>query len=413
MPLDIKLSEFPKVPLASQLDSNKKISTEVRKFSPSSIVSLYEIDVEGLLIDKQAPYDVERRTDAVFRFHNNLKLLKQDIIWRGQTYRALPIKMDGYESSTRGALPTPKMTLLSNDAFNPDFTDFRSQLRKLDDLIGAKVTRIRTFTKYLDEANFFVKVGGAKTPIGNIDHIIPEDFEPDPLAEFPREIYFIERKSAENRAGIEFELSSAIDFEEIKLPRRIVVSSFCNFTYRGEGCLYEYSSHFASASDAGTRKKAEKGFGSDNIKDLNFPTKAPPIATVNDELIQNILGEDYRVIQDPARWENYLDNNKGDVVFLEKDSIKYYFVAKVPVTNSISQPGSGPPNKTYWLADQCSKSINGCKLRWSNAHKQSLGLQTVGEFSVVATRGGGDTGDGNTHKGALPFGGFPATNKIS
>ena len=411
---DIKISEFPKVSANAILDSSKKIATEIRRFSPSSVVSLFEIDLESVLIDRQAIYDTELRGDAVFRFHNNLKLLKQDIIWRGQVYRALPIKVDGYESNTRGTLPTPKMSITSSDATASFFSDFRSQIRRADDLIGAKVTRIRTFTKYLDEENFFVKVGNVKTPIGNLEHIVPEDFEPDALAEFPREIFYIERKSAENKNSLEFELSSAIDFENLRLPKRIVIASTCNFTYRGEGCLYEYVSHYSPTTSEANRKKAEKGLGCDDIRELNLPSKAPPVANANDELFQTMLGNDYRVNQDPTLWRFDLAYIRGDMVYLERAGTRRYYIANTTVPSSTSQPNSGPPNKNYWLADQCSKRIAGCKLRWSNSHKGSLGLQTIGSFSMGASRPPADPlGDGNTHKEALPFGGFPATNKLS
>lgn len=414
MPDDIKISEFPLVPATAQLDSNKKIASEYRRFSPSSIVTLFEIDLEGLLIDTGEVYDQQTRHDAVFRFHNNLKLFKQDIIWRGQIYRALPIKAEGFESTTRGALPVPRITIFSNDEFAPHLLDFRGQLKKLDDLIGGKVTRIKTFSKYLDEANFFTRVAGVKTPFGNIERIVPEDFEPDPLAEFPREVYFIERKSAENRSGIEFELSSAIDFENIKLPRRVVLATMCNAPYRGEGCLYEYAGGFAPANSAAKRKSSEEAFGTDSIISLNLPTLAPPVATIKDELLFAVVGNTYNINNTPEAWRNNKDYRAGDAVFVEKESIKYYFVAKIAVPSALSVPGARPPNINFWTADQCSKSITGCKLRWSNVFKQSVGLPTLGGFSMGATRSANDSmGDGNTHKGSLPFGGFPATNKMA
>ena len=53
-----------------------------------------------------------------------------------------------------------------------------------NDLTGAKVTRIRTMARFLDAV-----IAGATNP-----------FElRDSDAEFPREIYYIDRKSAENR----------------------------------------------------------------------------------------------------------------------------------------------------------------------------------------------------------------------
>ena len=54
-----------------------------------------------------------------------------------------------------------------------------------NDLTGATVTRIRTLARYLDSINF----PGNTNPLGT----------PDPTAEFPQEIYKIDRKSTENR----------------------------------------------------------------------------------------------------------------------------------------------------------------------------------------------------------------------
>ena len=63
-----------------------------------------------------------------------------------------------------------------------------------NDLTGAKVVRIRTMARFLDAANF----SGATNPLGT----------PDPTAEFPQEIYYIDRKKAENREVV----SSLIQF---------------------------------------------------------------------------------------------------------------------------------------------------------------------------------------------------------
>ena len=62
-----------------------------------------------------------------------------------------------------------------------------------NDLTGATVTRIRTLARYLDAVNF----PDSTNPLGT----------PDPTAEFPQEIYKIDRKSAENREVVQFELS--------------------------------------------------------------------------------------------------------------------------------------------------------------------------------------------------------------
>jgi phage-related protein len=44
---------------------------------------------------------------------------------------------------------------------------------------------------------------------------------PDPTAEFPQEIYFLDRKISENRDIVQWEAISALDLVNVKLPKRI------------------------------------------------------------------------------------------------------------------------------------------------------------------------------------------------
>ena len=44
---------------------------------------------------------------------------------------------------------------------------------------------------------------------------------PDPTAEFPQEIYFLDRKANENRNVVTWEAQSALDLVNVKLPKRI------------------------------------------------------------------------------------------------------------------------------------------------------------------------------------------------
>ena len=46
---------------------------------------------------------------------------------------------------------------------------------------------------------------------------------PDPTATFPDEVYFIDRKSTENRDIIEFELAASFDLNGVRLPKRQVL----------------------------------------------------------------------------------------------------------------------------------------------------------------------------------------------
>jgi hypothetical protein len=97
-------------------------------------------------------------------------------------------------------------------------------------LEGAKVTRIRTLARYIDGVNF----PGGTNPLGT----------PDPTAEFPREIYYIDRKASENRDLIEFELAAAFDLVGVRAPKRQCVSNVCQWTYRGAECGYAGNAYF-------------------------------------------------------------------------------------------------------------------------------------------------------------------------
>lgn len=322
--------------------SLKKVNAELSNLTPSALITLFEIDC-GRIIDDTGQQGIgpDQRT---FRFHNNVKLLTTKIIWRGNEYIPIPIHAEGFEINSKGTLPTPKLSLTVNEDGEIALSLFKANLRALGDLVGSKVTRIRTFAKYIDGANFF-RLRGA-----------PDGFAPDPLAELPRDIYYIDRKSNENKNSIEFELASILDVEGVKLPSRLCLSSKCPWTYRGEGCLYEYESR---------RNVTIHG------EVATLRSSAPPVANNKDELIATITQGN---IGQPSLYDPNRTYGLRDSVFIVKDGINYYFVAKVDGV-SVS-----PPNSTYWVADQCSKLLSGCRLRYGT--------------------------------GTLPFGGFPAVNKL-
>lgn len=66
----------------------------------------------------------------------------------------------------------------------------------------------------------------------------------DPTAEYPRDIYYIDRRSAETRDYVEFELASATDLAGVRLPRRQIVQNCCSWRYRGAECGYTGTSYF-------------------------------------------------------------------------------------------------------------------------------------------------------------------------
>jgi lambda family phage minor tail protein L len=90
-----------------------------------------------------------------------------------------------------------------------------------NDLGGAVVTRIRTLKKYLD--------GEAAA---------------DPNARFPAEIWYIDRKSAETRDVVQWELASKFDLAGTLMPKRQLIANICQWEYRSAECSYTGSNYF-------------------------------------------------------------------------------------------------------------------------------------------------------------------------
>ena len=61
---------------------------------------------------------------------------------------------------------------------------------------------------------------------------------PDSTAIFPKEIYYVDRKSVENRNLIEFELAAAFDLAGVRAPKRQCVSR-CQWVYKSVECGYD------------------------------------------------------------------------------------------------------------------------------------------------------------------------------
>ena len=61
---------------------------------------------------------------------------------------------------------------------------------------------------------------------------------PDSTAEFPREIFYVDRKTVETRDVVEFELAAAFDLAGIRAPKRQCIGNICQWKYRSAECGY-------------------------------------------------------------------------------------------------------------------------------------------------------------------------------
>ena len=148
---------------------------------------------------------------TVYLFHagNNMKD-SLDIVWQSNTYTRIPVKAEGFKYTGKGKLPRPTLTFSNLLGTITAILQLTNQTTAFSDLAGAKVTRRRTLARFLDEANFPSNVNPYK--VGSVD----------PTAELPREVYFIERKTTENRNVVQFEMVGSFDLFGVAAPRKLV-----------------------------------------------------------------------------------------------------------------------------------------------------------------------------------------------
>ena len=176
--------------------STAPIITDLQKINPSSVIELFTLQLSTAL----------HGANTIYRFHAGTNYNSNaDIIWAGNTYNKMPIQAEGF-AYQRGQLPRPNLTVSNALGTITAILLTVNETTAGNDLIGATVTRIRTLARYLDAANF----PGSSNTFGT----------PDPTAEFPQEIYKIDRKSSENRETVTFELAAVFDLAGVRAPKR-------------------------------------------------------------------------------------------------------------------------------------------------------------------------------------------------
>lgn len=179
------------------------IGSEIQKLNPEALIELFELDTTN------------QPNGEVFYFHAGTNQLGAAVRWNNRDYVPMPIEATGFEWKSSGTIPRPKIRVANVQGY------MGRAVREMNDLIGARVTRIRTFAKYLDPENF---------PNGNP--------LADTTAEFARDVFFVNQKTTETKFQVEFELAAMLDVQGLKLPRRLIISNVCPWSYRGAECGY-------------------------------------------------------------------------------------------------------------------------------------------------------------------------------
>ena len=170
----------------------------LQSINPGSVIELFTIELITAL----------HGANTLYRFHNGANLnANGEVVWAGNSYLRFPIECDGFEFGSTGTLPRPTISISNILGTITSIIQNVNETTVGNDLNGAKFTRVRTLARYLDAANFT----GGTNPFGT----------PDPTAEFPQEIYFLDRKVTETRDIVTWEAQSALDLVNVKLPQRI------------------------------------------------------------------------------------------------------------------------------------------------------------------------------------------------
>ena len=170
----------------------------LQSINPGAIIELFTLTLDSTL----------HGSSTVHRFHNGSNMnANGNIVWAGNSYEKFPIQCEGFDFGSTGTLPRPTISVSNIFGTITTLLQGVNQTTIGNDLNGTKLVRIRTLAKFLDAVNF----EGNTNPYGT----------PDPNAEFPQEIYFLDRKISENRDIVQWEAVSALDLVNVKLPKRI------------------------------------------------------------------------------------------------------------------------------------------------------------------------------------------------
>ena len=173
---------------------NSAVFSNLQSINPSAIIELFTLQLSTAL----------HGDNTIYRFHGGSNLnANNQIVWDGNAYLRFPIQATGF-AFQKGQLPRPMITISNATGLISSILLTVNETTTGNDLTGATVTRIRTLAKFIDAVNF---ADGTNATA-------------DPTAEFPQEVYSIDRKSGENREVVEFELAAPTDLAGVRIPKR-------------------------------------------------------------------------------------------------------------------------------------------------------------------------------------------------
>jgi lambda family phage minor tail protein L len=176
------------------------LDAELMKLAPSAMIELFVLDTTNILPAGQG---------SVEYFHAGTNELRTPIVFQENNYQPWPVTADGFAFNGDGSTAQPTFTISNINGV------VSSTLRVTQDLVGAQITRKRTFARFLDGM-----------PNAN------------PTQEYPLDIYYISRKASEEQDAVMFELTTSFDLTGVSLPSRQVLQNSCGWVYKSAECSW-------------------------------------------------------------------------------------------------------------------------------------------------------------------------------
>ena len=363
--------------------SKSNLNKQLFSIAPDAVIDLYEIDFSNLQpnFEELADlYGVNVGADTVYRFCPMINGTNP-IVWQGESYQPLPVEAEGFEHKANGKLARPKLRIANPDGI------FSKIVHSNEDFAKCKVTRKRTFARFLDEDNFQnrnLNLEG-ENPFG----------KSDTRSAFMDDVFFINSKTTEDKKAIEFELVSVLELEKAYVPARVVLSGYCNWKYRCSiGCGY---SGLPIETEEGA--SLTEGFAYSHNRSKGLASDVINPGSV--DFTKYGLGE-----KSVPEWSRYGKNGNpqsmkgyemGDVVKIvnSKSSNPYKITPQLFVCIQTHEQASLRHPfffKNFWAKDECTRTIEACKKRFTDPSLANY----------------------NNHKNnkGLPYGGFPGTERF-
>jgi lambda family phage minor tail protein L len=302
-------------------EGKNKVAKSLLDLQPTAVLELFRVFPDRI-----------NKPTLFLGFHGGT-LYDKSLVWQGVQYLPLAIETDGFDILADGQLARPKVKVTNK---NNIITNF---LQNYKDFVNAKLVRKRVSVKFLDDENFD---GG--NPFGVAD----------PKAELTNQEWIVGRKISESKLFVEFELNSPLDLESFSINSRGVVSKFCYWQYRGEGCRYE-----------GQPIEQEDG---NQFRDIDGNSITPKYRR---SLNPNASGPESRLdfFFDPAaEWSASNLYEAGDTVYVKSPTISIAGTPLKTVYVCVSGNSAQIPegNPSFWQKDGCTKKFSACQKRFND-----------------------------------------------